>query len=264
MLKVVIAFLITLNIAQSNAMDLFNEHTNQLDQNLMFAIERGDEEACRHYHAQGACIFSMRISPLHFATSKGYLKVCKLLLEQADDQSDSVETQDEFGDTPFIIACKKGYFDIAQLLIKNGANIHTRNRKGRDASFYAYKHEHYTIQALLAKTKNPVCQKSTLVAFLGIKKFKKSPLVTLIDVNVMRGIAKTAKILSDENKLLFDLALCCIARSMPQEGARFHEPNFQDYDEYDGAIATANLIPHSSIASQENTDSKFSCNCPMQ
>ena len=47
--------------------------------------------------------------------------------------------QDLFGNTPLLLACKKGHWGVATCFLRAGADSRVRNRKSKDALYYALK-----------------------------------------------------------------------------------------------------------------------------
>ena len=67
------------------------------------------------------------LTPLHYATLADNGKAVKLLLIHGahPDVKEKVD-----GNTPLIIATGKGYKDVAEVLLANGANVNTADKKG--------------------------------------------------------------------------------------------------------------------------------------
>ena len=67
------------------------------------------------------------LTPLHYATLADDGKAVKLLLTHGahPDVRDNVD-----GNTPLIIATGKGYKDVAEILLANGADVNAADRKG--------------------------------------------------------------------------------------------------------------------------------------
>ena len=47
-----------------------------------------------------------------------------------------------YGNTPLIVACKHAHDEDGKVLISAGALLYLRNRKGRNALYYAFKKNH--------------------------------------------------------------------------------------------------------------------------
>lgn len=71
----------------------------------------------------------MRAPPLHQATTKGYVEVVRLLLQNGADVHK--ETADQ--GTALYVAAKNGHVDIARLLIERGANINAQTSQEPDS-----------------------------------------------------------------------------------------------------------------------------------
>ncbi|KAI6784034.1 Serine/threonine-protein phosphatase 6 regulatory ankyrin repeat subunit C-like protein [Emericellopsis cladophorae] len=63
--------------------------------------------------------------PLHRAAWKGSVAVTQVILDHMDLAA--IDTKDDLECTPLDTACWKGHHEIAEILIKAGANIHTRD-----------------------------------------------------------------------------------------------------------------------------------------
>jgi len=60
------------------------------------------------------------ITPLHVASEKGHLQVCKLILEPMIDKDSKFEhPRNLFGDTPTHFSAQNGHFEVCKLLIEN-------------------------------------------------------------------------------------------------------------------------------------------------
>ena len=66
-----------------------------------------------------------------------------ILEELLDGYAINVETQDEFGNTLFILACQQGSSKkMIKFLLRRGANIDAQNHTGNTALHYLYEYEH--------------------------------------------------------------------------------------------------------------------------
>jgi ankyrin repeat protein len=63
-------------------------------------------------------------TPLHRASSEGWLEVARLLLSYGA----KVDEKDEVGSTPFLVASRGGHVDIMSLLSEHGAVVDSRDR----------------------------------------------------------------------------------------------------------------------------------------
>jgi ankyrin repeat protein len=71
-----------------------------------------------------------KASPLHYAAFYGLYDIAKFLI---DEHSQDVNARGfSAGETPIVVATRKGHPDIVRLLIKHGADMETRNLKGLD------------------------------------------------------------------------------------------------------------------------------------
>ena len=70
-------------------------------------------------------------------TREGHVGVAKLLLEAGAD----VETPDNYGQSPFFMACWKGHADVAALLLEYDANKDCRTKTGITPLFQVRREE---------------------------------------------------------------------------------------------------------------------------
>jgi ankyrin repeat protein len=87
-------------------------------------------------------------SILHSAAKCENVEIMRYLLEQFSHLD--VNAQDDFGNTPLILAVRKGLCDVAHLLIQRKAQVDAVNMKLRDAMFYAIKGHYLTVIESLA------------------------------------------------------------------------------------------------------------------
>lgn len=93
------------------------------------------------------------MSPLHWATLKGYEVCVRLLLDRGAD----VDILQKGHNTPLLLAAAAGHDTICRLLIDRGAAVRARNHRDHDAVFMAVVYGHsskglpWTLQLLHAK-----------------------------------------------------------------------------------------------------------------
>jgi hypothetical protein len=68
-----------------------------------------------------------------------------VLEELLDGNAVNVETQDEFGNTLFILACQQASKKMAKFLLRRGASINAQNHSGNTALHYLYEYDHVTL-----------------------------------------------------------------------------------------------------------------------
>jgi len=56
------------------------------------------------------------LAALHVASTNGHLEIIKVLVEQAEGD---VNTPNNYGETPLVLACKKGYLDVIRFLVES-------------------------------------------------------------------------------------------------------------------------------------------------
>ena len=76
---------------------------------------------------------------------EGHISVAKMLLEAGAD----VETPDNYGQTPFFMACWKGHAEVANLLLEYGANKDCKTKTGITPFFQACRENHVEVVKLL-------------------------------------------------------------------------------------------------------------------
>ena len=69
------------------------------------------------------------VTPLHMASSQGWLEVARLLLSYGA----KVDKKDKGGNTPFQVASRGGHFEIMELLLEHGACVDSRGCNGSTA-----------------------------------------------------------------------------------------------------------------------------------
>ncbi|XP_038047951.1 death-associated protein kinase dapk-1-like [Patiria miniata] len=92
-------------------------------------------------------------SPLHYATKSGHIYICKALIRTPRT---SLELNDQFGDTPLLTAASWGNTLICEALIGVGANVSSKNKRGRTALHEASEAGHVdTCKALISAGASP-------------------------------------------------------------------------------------------------------------
>ena len=72
-------------------------------------------------------------SPVHSAAESNNWKMLQLALDNNKLGTEGINQQNEFGDTPLILACKHGASQTAQMLLRLGADPTTVNNLGKNA-----------------------------------------------------------------------------------------------------------------------------------
>ena len=65
-------------------------------------------------------------TPLHLAATNGHLEICKLIVENMDEQGDK-NPKNNFGNTPLHYAAADGHFEICKLLAEKIVNKNPEN-----------------------------------------------------------------------------------------------------------------------------------------
>ena len=76
---------------------------------------------------------------------EGHVVVARMLLEGGAE----VETPDNYGQTPFFMACWKGHAEVASLLLEFGANKDCKTKTGITPFFQACRENHVEVVKLL-------------------------------------------------------------------------------------------------------------------
>lgn len=87
-------------------------------------------------------------TPLVLATYLGQKEIAELLI----DHGAEINAQDALGNTALMGVCFKGSHELAEMLISKGADIHLTNHEGVDALSFAKNHNQEKIIQLLQKT----------------------------------------------------------------------------------------------------------------
>jgi ankyrin repeat protein len=65
-------------------------------------------------------------TPLHLASTKGYVDVARMSVEHGAD----VSAQDKDGRTPLQLASSKGHVSVARMLVECGSDVSAQNKDG--------------------------------------------------------------------------------------------------------------------------------------
>jgi len=118
---------------------------------LHMAALHGSEDDALLYIERGADVNTRNAlgwTVLHSAIRGSLdLTVVKLLVERGAD----VNAKDDAGDTPLIEVAKRGYLEVAEVLMNERVDINAVNGEGRTALDYAIEGHHEDIVALLVR-----------------------------------------------------------------------------------------------------------------
>ena len=87
-----------------------------------------------------------KVSPLHTACKYGKVQTARFLLALPQINK---ELQDNDGETPLTIACKYNQTEVALLLLQQGANVQSQNKKNWTALHWASKKGNYLLVTIL-------------------------------------------------------------------------------------------------------------------
>ena len=124
------------------------------------------------------------ITPLFVACESGNFEIAKLLIENGAN----VNHEDSYKLTPLFVACESGYFEIAELLIKNKADVNHEDSYNKTPLFVACESSGYfEIAELLIKNKADVnhedSYKSTPLFYVQTPEIAKLLIENKADVN---------------------------------------------------------------------------------
>lgn len=106
------------------------EQRNAADESvLMMAALKGDLAIARELISKGADVNKPGWAPLHYAATKGHLKMMELLLEEHA----FIDAQAPNGNTPLMMAAYYSTPEAVKLLIEAGADIKLRNSASKTA-----------------------------------------------------------------------------------------------------------------------------------
>lgn len=121
--------------------------TKQDESALMMAALSGNEELARTLIVKGADVNKTGWTPLHYAATKGHLRMIKLLLEQ----SAYIDAESPNKSTPLMMAALYGTLDAVKLLISEGADVLVKNELGLSALDFAKRGNRSDAVELLTK-----------------------------------------------------------------------------------------------------------------
>jgi hypothetical protein len=134
------------------------------------------------------------------AAERGHKQVCQLLL----NANAEINVKDYKGWTALIVAAANGHKEICQLLIDMNVPIDTKNEYERTALMEAARFSHKeACHLLIDATLDQSIVPGALVAFLGIKKFCRSPFFAPVDKHLINQMARQAYNSAPKTKDLF-------------------------------------------------------------
>jgi hypothetical protein len=135
------------------------------------------------------------LSPLMAAACHGHVDTCQLLLEH----NAQINAKNNKGKTSLHFAAKEGYNCVCQLLLKHHAQVDAKDNSGKTPFRLAAKFKSHNVifghkgicKLIIDSTINQGISSDTIIAFLGIRKFNRSPIIN-VDRNIMALIARQA------------------------------------------------------------------------
>lgn len=121
--------------------------TKQDESALMMAVLSGNEALTRTLIAKGADVNKTGWTPLHYAATKGHIRIIKLLLEE----SAYIDAESPNKSTPLMMSAMYGTFDATKLLIDEGADVLLKNELNLTALDFARQANRSDSAALLLK-----------------------------------------------------------------------------------------------------------------
>jgi len=123
---------------------------------VCLAVERGHvlavQELCARRCSTSA-LDSGGLTPLHLAASLGYAEIAQLLIRNRAEVTSSAPAG---GDTPLHLAAAGNHHQVVQLLLDEGAGVDVPNADGKTSLMYAAAKGHYAIvETLLAHGAKP-------------------------------------------------------------------------------------------------------------
>ena len=116
---------------------------------LMLLAASGCSKGVKYLLDDPECVLNKRDialqTALHFATNYGHLQCVHQLLEKGA----IIDVANDWGETPLIIAVKKGFEDIVLEFISRHANVEKADIRGFDALMYAAANGYYNILKIL-------------------------------------------------------------------------------------------------------------------
>ncbi|KAI8515166.1 positive regulation of extrinsic apoptotic signaling pathway via death domain receptors protein [Branchiostoma belcheri] len=128
-----------------------SESEFDLELELLIAADKGDEEKVTALIRQGVDVncqdWVLEDTPLHNAASGGHVGVAELLLKAGAQ----VDSRDQFGNSPLHHAASGGHVGVAELLLKAGAQVDSRDSFGKTPLHKAASGAHLGVVELLLK-----------------------------------------------------------------------------------------------------------------
>ena len=107
-------------------MEEWKEWENLLLTSLSLPITSGDVDGWAYDKEDGG-----RTSLLHVAAATGSEKVIKWMVERGGgDLGGDLETRNEYGETPLLVACESGKVEVVDMLVEHGADLEATNQYG--------------------------------------------------------------------------------------------------------------------------------------
>ncbi len=129
--------------------DLPNRHD---ETPLMMAALKGHRDMLLLLITHGAEVNKQGWTPLHYAATGGHVELMKILLENHA----YIDTESPNHSTPLMLAAMYGNEESVQLLLKEGADVSIKNKKGYGAVDFARQAKRNDLADLILNFKNSI------------------------------------------------------------------------------------------------------------
>lgn len=128
----------------NEALETLKEETTKMDSKLIIAAESNNHSLCRQLmdkREYGELVAKCNTkdqhgnTPLHIASSNGYLKVCETLLDYGENIE--LDSLNHMSRTALHLACLQNNIEIAQFLVRSGAQLNLPDCEGNSPVHYA-------------------------------------------------------------------------------------------------------------------------------
>ncbi|RYP32850.1 hypothetical protein DL767_005006 [Monosporascus sp. MG133] len=143
-------------------LELFKDCSDVAQSALRFAVMRGETDVV-DILLKGLARVDIwtegNVTLLHIAAERGWVKIIDLLLHRLSE-NDLLEKRDPDGRTALLTAASMGYPEACDLLIKNGADVNSKDRAGQTALHIAASDNLDTVAAVLVNSGSAIIHAS--------------------------------------------------------------------------------------------------------